>query len=73
MGKVYKTPKHDYVYRENPCPKCGQRVILIPPDTVWCENEKCNHSELHIVGRGIIDEYLQQKNSKLFESRSEVD
>lgn len=72
--KKYKTPKNDGVYRDTPCPKCGQRLILIPPDTVWCENEFCNCSELHIIGdRGIIDEYLQQKNSKLFETHSAVD
>ena len=66
MGKTYKTPKHDNVYRKTPCPKCGKRVLLIYPDTVWCENEECNHSELHIIGDGIIEEYRQQKNSKLF-------
>ena len=53
-------------YREEPCPKCGKQLMLIPPDTVWCENKECNYAETHIVGNGIIKEYAEMKNTNLF-------
>lgn len=68
--KRYKTPKNDGVYREEPCPYCGGKVLLIPPETEWCENETCSYSTMQLIGNGIMDKYLEAKNSQLFQNPS---
>lgn len=34
------------------CPKCDSKLVILPPDRVWCEKTKCIYGELHIIGEG---------------------
>ena len=40
------------ILKDRVCPKCNSKLGAIHPERVWCINEKCNYSELHIVGKG---------------------
>lgn len=41
-----------YVVDKN-CPECNSRLVVLPPDRVWCESIDCNYSQLHIIGDGV--------------------
>lgn len=44
--------------KDRNCPKCGSRLVALPPDRAWCESTECNYGELHLVGDGVYEQEL---------------
>jgi hypothetical protein len=42
-----------YYVKEFQCPECSSRLEIRMPDTLWCENDKCDYMALYIVGNGV--------------------
>jgi len=37
------------------CPRCKQRLVVLPPERIWCESVSCTYAEMHLVGNGVSE------------------
>jgi len=51
----YAKVKVPYILKDGTCPRCDSDLGAIPPDTVWCTNNKCSYARLYLVGNGVMD------------------
>lgn len=53
--KELKTGQEPKFVKDRKCPRCGSKLVVLPPDRVWCTSDRCTYGEMHIVGRGTAD------------------
>lgn len=42
-------------FKHRICPECNKRLVALPPDRAWCESPQCNYGEMHLVGKGVME------------------
>ena len=61
--KELPTNSKIFIISDRTCPRCFDKLVVLPPDRVWCINKECDYGEMHLIGKGVYEQPMEELNN----------